>query len=196
MVSLTAAQGTAVGLEGLTFIRELAHGDRQARSAATYVLARLHLDQGLDLLLELLNDPELSIRCQAAEALGRTGSSRVILNLIQALAGPPELRHVARRSLAAIIQKSGEQSARELGNTAISSDRVEIRSELADVLGRLPQGSGEINAAVLETLISLLKDPEWRVRWKVVKSLERLARSPQATPLPESARTALFSYAR
>src|SRR5207245_7257918 len=46
---------------------------------------------------------------------------------------------------------------------------------------------------VLDTLIALLKDPGWRVRWKVLKSFERLSR---VGPLPEKARAALFEYAR
>ncbi len=193
VLTLMAMLGISVGLEWLPFIRELAHGDQKARSAATYALARLPLDQSMDVLSELLNDPELSIRCQAAEALGHIGSGRAIPSLIEALAGPPELRHAARRSLAAITQKYGEETARLLANTALSSDRAEIRSELADVLGRLPQ---DRDSQVPATLMSLLKDPEWRVRWKAVKSFERLAQSPQATPLPESARSALLSYAR
>jgi HEAT repeat protein len=106
---------------------------------------------------------------------------------VEALAGPPDLRHDARRSLAAILQRSIPETTRELMRTALASERPEIRSELADVLGRLKDFS------VLETLIPLLKDPEWRVRWKVLKSFQRLAR---LGPLPERARTALFDYAR
>jgi HEAT repeat protein len=139
----------------------------------------------MDLLAELLHDPEM--RSEAVQALGRIGSARVLPQLVEALAGPPDLRHDARRSLVAILQRSGWETTRQLMSTATSSDRPEIRSELADVLGRLK------DFRVLETLIPLLKDPEWRVRWKVLKSFERLARS---GPLPENARAALFDYAR
>jgi HEAT repeat protein len=170
VLSIAAIQGVAAAVDGLPF-----------------ALGRLPLAESIDLLAELLKDPILKIRCEAAEALGRIGSPRGIPDLVQALAGPPELRHSVRRSLAAIAQKYGGEPARELVKRALTADRPEIRSELADVLGRLkgPQ--------VIETLIALLKDPEWRVRWKVLKSFSRLARS---GPLPESARVALFDYAR
>src|SRR5260370_10834006 len=72
-------------------------------------------------------------------------------------------------------------------NTGLTSARPEIRSELADVLGRLR------DFRTIETLISLLQDPEWRVRWKVLKSFERVART---GPLTENAGTALFDYKR
>lgn len=187
VLTIAAIQGVATALEWMPLIRDLAHGDQDARSTATYALGRLPHVQSMDLLSELLNDPEQRIRCEAAQALGRIGSPRVFPNLIAALAGPADLRRQARRSLVAIVQKHGEETTRELVSTAVRSDRAEIRSELADVLGRLK------DPRISETLIALLKDPEWRVRWKVLKSFERLAR---AGPLPENARAALFNYAR
>ncbi len=187
VITLTAIQGVSAALERMPLIRDLARGDRTARSRATYVLGRLPLEQSMDLLAELLNDPEIQIRCEAARALGRIGSPRAIPPLIEALAGPPDLRHFARRSLAVILQRSGEESVGSLMKTAVATDRPEIRSELADVLGRLR------GFPVLETLISLLEDPEWRVRWKVLKSIERLVRT---APMPEKVRPSLFKYAR
>jgi HEAT repeat protein len=186
-LTIATIQGVSAALESLPLIRELAGGDAQARSTATYALGRLPLEQSMDLLAALLNDPELRIRCEAAQALGRIGTPRIIPQLVEALAGPSELRHDTRRSLAVIVARSGPTSVQELMQAARRSDRPEIRSELADVLGRLK------DAQVIETLIQLLNDPEWRVRWKVLKSFERLAR---AGPLPESARAALFNYAR
>jgi hypothetical protein len=141
----------------------------------------------VDLLQELLTDPEPRIRREAAQALGRIGSPSVIPSLVEALAGSPELRRMARQSLVAIAQKHGPEITRQLEATALASERAETRSELADVLGRLK------DPQVVETLIRLLQDPEWRVKWKVLKSFERLART---APLAEAARTALFNYAR
>ena len=187
VLTIATIQGVSAALESLPLMQELAAGDAAARATATYALGRLPLEQSVDLLAALLNDPEPRIRCKAAQALGRIGSPRVMPNLIEALAGPPQLRHDARRSLAAIVTKCGPACIQELTQTAASSHRPEIRSELADVLGRLK------NPQVVETLLQLLKDPEWRVRWKVLKSFERLARD---GPLPETARTGLFNFAR
>ena len=46
--------------------------------------------------------------------------------------------------------------------------------------------------AVVEPLMKLLKDPEWRVKWKALKAFQRLARY---ITLPENARLALFDFA-
>lgn len=187
VLTIAMIKGVSSAAESLPQIEELSQGDERARSTATFALGRLPLDRSMDLLAKLLNDPALRIRCEAARALGRIGIPRVIPALVEALAGPAELRRQARHSLASVVKRHGVETARELERAALSSERAEIRSELADVLGRLnePQVTG--------ALLQLLKDPEWRVRWKVLKSFERLARD---GPLPEAARAALFDYAR
>jgi HEAT repeat protein len=187
VLTLAAIQGVDSAVDSFHLIQELARGDVKARSTATYALGRLPFEESLNILIELLDDPHPEIRCEAAQALGRVGSPRVIPNLIEALGGPPELRHHARRSLAAILRNCGTPCIDELIGIARSSDRAEIRSELADVLGRLK------DKRVIDSLLELLKDPEWRVRWKVLRSFERLARD---GPLPEHARQGLFDYAR
>ncbi len=187
VLTIAAVQGVSVVQDSLPQIRELARGDERARATATFALGHLPVEQSMDTLAELLSDPEPRIRCEAARALGRVGSPRVILRLVDALAGSRELRREARRSLAAIVRRHGAEITHALERTALSSERPEIRSELADVLGRLR------DPRVTETLVQLLKDPEWRVRWKVLKSFERLARD---GPLPESARAALFNFSR
>jgi HEAT repeat protein len=186
ILSIAAIQGVSEALEWLPAVQQLARGDSQSRSTATYALGRLPFDQSMDLLSELLRDPEPAIRSEAAKALGRIGTPRVIPALLEALAGPSELRRHARKSLGKIARKHGEETLHELARLAEQAERPEIRSELGDVLGRLrsPQ--------VIEPLMKLLKDPEWRVRWKVLKALERLERH---VPLPEQARLALFEYA-
>jgi HEAT repeat protein len=186
ILTISAIQGVSVALEWFPLIQELARGDAQSRSTATYALGRLPFDQSQDLLTELLRDPELGVRCEAARALGRVGTPRVIPNLVEALAGPSELRRHARKSLGKIVRKHGEATLREVAKMTVESDRADIRSELGDVLGRLK------DPQVIEPLTKLLKDPEWRVRWKVLKAFQRLSRT---VPLPESARLALFDYA-
>ncbi len=187
VLTLATYEGTQAAIEGMPFLEQLAHGDRVERSAATYALGRIPLEQSMDLVADLLKDPEIEIRCEAAQALGQVGSPRVIPRLTEALAGPADMRHYTRRSLVAILTRSGGEALEEFIRTAGTVDRPEIRSELADVLGRLK------DPRVIDTLVPLLKDPEWRVRWKVLKAFERLAR---ARPLPEKTRTALFGYAQ
>ncbi|MBI4164620.1 MAG: HEAT repeat domain-containing protein [Acidobacteria bacterium] len=185
-LALATSEGSQSFPGAIPLLQELAHGDEVARSAATYALGRLPFDESMNILSELLKDPVLRIRCDAAQGLGCVGTPRVIPQLIEALAGPPELRHHARRSLASIVKKCGPSCVDELIGIALSTEHAEIRSELADVMGRLKDGR------VIEPLLKLLKDPEWRVRWKVLKSFERLARD---GPLSPNAREALFQYA-
>jgi len=186
VLALGTLEGVDAAAEGLPMICALARGDSEARSTAIFALGRLPSEASLELLCELLKDPDPRLRTQAAKALGRIGAPRVIPALVEALAGPAELRHATRRSLAAIVEKCGAACTQELAQTALNSPRPEIRSELADVLGRIK------DPQVNTTLIALLKDPEWRVRWKVLKSFEHRARS---APLPENARAPLFQYA-
>ncbi|MGA2631410.1 MAG: Npt1/Npt2 family nucleotide transporter [Terriglobia bacterium] len=186
VLAIATLEGVDSAGASMPMLRDLAGGDARARATATYALGRIPLDDSLDLLVDLLADPDLEIRCAAAQALGRVGSPRVIPELIEALAGRPELRHDARRSLAAILRRCGSECIAGLTHTATHAQRAEIRSELADVLGRLK------DERVIDPLLELLHDPEWRVRWKVLKSFERLARD---GPLPERVRLALFEYA-
>jgi HEAT repeat protein len=186
LLALAAVEGVPPAGQWLPLMRELAQGDPEARSTAIFALSRLPSDESVDMLAQFLKDPVLRFRAEAAKALGRIGSPRIIPPLIDALGGGANLRHAARRSLASIVGKSGGAGVQELVQTALSSPRPEIRSELADVLGRLQ------DPQVTPTLLTLLKDPEWRVQWKVLKSFEHRAR---VGPLPENARAALFQYA-
>ncbi|PYV15276.1 MAG: hypothetical protein DMG21_15475, partial [Acidobacteria bacterium] len=186
LLAISAIQGVSAVEDCMPFIADLTRGHHQARAAATYALGRLPVEQSTELLAPLLKDPELSIRSEAAKALCRVGTPSAIPNLIAALGGDGELRHDARRAIAKIVERSGGQGTEELARSAIEAPGPKIRSELADVLGRL---KGPI---VFDTLIKLLRDSEWRVRWKVLKAFGRLSRT---GPLPDNARAALFDYA-
>lgn len=186
ILTLTALQGVSGAGPWVQILQELARGDIQARATAAFALGRLPFDQSMDLLLELLRDPEVEIRCKALQALGLIGAPRVIPPLVEALAGPAETRRHARNSLGKIVRRHSEGTLQEVARMALAADRPEIRSELADVLGQFK------SPLVIDPLIKLLQDPEWRVRWKVLKAFNRLERY---IPLPENARLALFDYA-
>jgi HEAT repeat protein len=186
ILALAALQGTAAAVEWLPTIHELAQGDAQSRSTAAFALGKLPLAQSEDLLVPLLRDPELDIRCESAKALGLVGTPRVIPALVEALAGQAELRRQARKSIGKIARRHGEATVQEVARMAVEAKSPDIRSEMGDVLGRLR------SPEAVEPLLKLLKDPEWRVRWKVLKAFHRLTRH---IPLPENARLALLDYA-
>jgi HEAT repeat protein len=187
VLALASLLGIPVSRECFPMIRVLAGGDSEARFSAIYALGRLNMDESRDLLCLLLNDPSLRIRTEAAKALGQIGTPQVIPSLLEALAGPPELRHAARHSLGALVESCGGETTQTLILRMQASENPQVRSELVDVLGRLK------DPAILDTLTALLKDPEWRVRWKVLTSFERWAR---LGPLPERYRATLFDYTR
>jgi HEAT repeat protein len=187
VLTIAAIQGVSTALESLPLLEELARGDATSRRAATFALGRLPVETSMALLADLLRDPELRVRCEAARALKKIGTPQAVPPLLEALAGPSELRRRARRALAGIVERHGDSVRQEIERAALAATRPEIRSELADVLGRLK------NVSVSDTLLQLLSDPEWRVRWKVLKSFEKLAR---LGPLPLHVRAALFNYAR
>jgi len=188
VVALAKLQGAESVAEWIPMLQEMARGNRESRAAAIYALGRLQLDASVGILCGLLQSPELPLRCEAARALGRLGSARALPCLVESCSGPALLRHYVRHSLANIAE-SGPEVVRQLAAMALSADSVMIRSELAHVLGRLPQDGG---TSVLDTLLTLLKDPHWRVQWKVLRALERTTRT---KGLPEPAKPALFRYA-
>jgi len=185
-LALRTLQGAEAVRNCLPMLRDLAQGDSVSRSAAAYALGQIPLAESTEILRALLHDSDLHTRCLAAKSLGSVGSVEAIPDLIESLAGPHELRHHARHGLAKIVSRGDEACVEGLMRTALTSPRLEIRSELAQVLGRLE------SPRVFTVLISLLGDSEWRVRWKALKAFERRAR---AGPLPEDARAALLEYA-
>jgi AAA family ATP:ADP antiporter len=190
IAALANLQGAASVAEWVPMLQEMARGNQESRAAAIYVLGRLQLDASVDTLCRILQSPELPLRCEAARALGRLGSARALPCLVESCCGPAPLRHYVRHSLAKIAKKSGPEVAGQLAAMALSADSVMVRSELAHVLGRLPHEGG---TKVLDTLLTLLEEPHWRVQWKVLRALERMVRTGS---LPETARPTLFRYAR
>jgi HEAT repeat protein len=186
ILALRTLQGAEAVRDCLSLLRDLAQGDSLSRSTAAYALGHLPLEESTEILRNLLHDSELPTRCLAAKGLGAVGSAEAIPDLIESLAGPHELRHRARHSLAKLVSHCGEACAEDLVRTALASPRPEIRSELAQVMGRLE------SPQVFTALISLLSDSEWRVRWKALKAFQCRAR---ACPLPEDAGAALLQYA-
>jgi HEAT repeat protein/ATP/ADP translocase len=186
VVALAEVEGASAAEPWIPLLQEFTHGNRDERATAIYALKHLPLAESEEMLIQLLHDPDLRLRCEAAKALGRVGTACAIPCLVETLAGHAEMRHCARRSLAKLLKKCDEACLEALADTASSSDRPEICSELADVLGRVQ------HPRVIPTLIGLLRHPEWRVRWKVLKAFGRQARR---GPLPEDARAALFQFA-
>jgi HEAT repeat protein/ATP/ADP translocase len=186
ILALRRIQGVEAVRDSLPQLRDLARGDSVSRSTAAYALGHLPLKESTEILRGLLHDSELHTRCLAAKSLGAVGSAEAIPDLIEALGGPHELRHRARHALAKLASRCGEPCAEDLIRATLAAPRPEIRSELAQSLGRLE------SPQVFTALISLLRDSEWRVRWKALRAFERRAR---AGPLPEEARSALLEYA-
>jgi ATP/ADP translocase/HEAT repeat protein len=186
LIALAQKEGSEVVKARTGGLASLAHGNEDQRSAAAYAFAHLASPDAERHLLELLRDPSLRIRLAGAKGLGRMGTIESLPDLLGALRNEPILRQAARHSLEAIVARCGAACTRYLMQEVLATSAPEIRSELAYILGKME------GQEALPALVKLLQDRHWRVRWKVLKALERqAARGPVA---PEE-QNALFAEA-
>lgn len=186
LIATAQAEGIEKVNSHLAGLAELARGDEDQRSAAAYAFAHLPSPGAEQHLMQLLHDPSLRIRLAAAKGLGRVGTSESLPDLLGALRYEPVLRQTARHSLEAVVARSGDACTQHLLKEVLAPSTPEIRSELAYILGKMK------GQEALPTLVKLLQDRHWRVRWKVLKALEKQA---ARGPIPLEAQNALFAEA-
>src|SRR6185503_2680252 len=126
------------------------------------------------LFLDLLKDPQASIRFQAASALGRLGRPSAIPGLRAALA---EKDPVARYAVFTALHRIGRADPSAWGEIAsgLRSDVTSIREgtlfalrDVAEpiVVDALARATGEGRADALTCLARVArKDPEWKGEW-------------------------------
>lgn len=99
------------------------HGDTLNRIASAYVLGAVGGDDAAQVLSDVLRDveTEATLRGQAAEALGNTGSVLAVTPLIESASDlSPEVRYWSVFSLG----KIGDSSAREVLRRAVNDEAV------------------------------------------------------------------------
>ncbi len=91
------------------------------------------IEAAVDGLIAALKDPDEDVRCQAAWALGRTGKTRAVDALLEALGDSPEVRRQAIRALGEI----GDARAMPALTQALKDDDARVRRAAAKAIARI-----------------------------------------------------------
>ncbi|AFZ27136.1 HEAT-like repeat protein [Cylindrospermum stagnale PCC 7417] len=146
-------------------------GDRNARvrySAVSQMdtLGTQDLDLSLNILRDLLKDPEPDVQAAAADCLGALKLHAAFEDLQQLYHATPEW--LVQFSIIATLGELGDPRGFELLKLALSSDNELIQTAAISSLGEL----GDLQAIPL--LIPYATNPDWQVRYRVVQALTRL----------------------
>jgi HEAT repeat protein len=123
-------------------------------------------------LIALLKDADETVRCRAAEALGRIGDAAAVPALVAELADPgPAVREAAARALGAY---GGAARAAVPSLVPLLQDPEEsVRQAAGDAVGRVGLLPGEATAALVEGLAS----PDTLVRAQTAEALGAIGES-------------------
>ncbi|MEA5616734.1 HEAT repeat domain-containing protein [Cronbergia sp. UHCC 0137] len=156
-----------IGLELL----QIAIGDSNARvrySAVSQMdtLGSQDLELSLNLLRQLLKDPEPDVQAAAADCLGALKLHAAFEDLEQLYHSSPEW--LVQFSIIATLGALGDPRGLELLKLALDSDNGLIQTAAISSLGEL----GNLQAVPL--LIPYATNADWQVRYRVVQALGNL----------------------
>jgi HEAT repeat protein len=156
-----------VGLE----LIQIAIGDKNSRvrySAVSQLdtLGTQDLDLALQILRQLLNDPEADVQAAAADCLGALKLHAAFEDLAQLYQRTPEW--LVQFSIIATLGALGDPRGFELLQQALDSDNGLIQTAAISSLGEL----GDVQAVPL--LAPYSTNPDWQVRYRVVQALSSL----------------------
>lgn len=146
-------------------------GDRNSRvrySAVSQMdtLGTQDLDLSLNILRDLLKDPEPDVQAAAADCLGALKLHAAFEDLQQLYHATPEW--LVQFSIIATLGELGDPRGFELLQLALSSDNELIQTAAISSFGEL----GDLQAIPL--LAPYATNPDWQVRYRVVQALTRL----------------------
>ena len=124
------------------------------------------LDLSLNLLRDLLKDPEPDVQAAAADCLGALKIHAAFEDLQQLYEQTPEW--LVKFSIIATLGELGDPRGFELLKQALSSDNELIQTAAISAFGEL----GNIQAVPL--LASYATNADWQIRYRVVQALIRL----------------------
>ncbi|MEJ7595341.1 MAG: HEAT repeat domain-containing protein [Planctomycetaceae bacterium] len=207
-ISLVANEGTDVSKAGPAILDCTRDADVAIRAASMMAISSAKPDRGVHELIAALNDPEASVRGEAAKILGMVSAVRAPGAIVEEISLPPPTPTVLSEALPPLI-------------AALQDEAPAVRREVAGALGEfgpaaepalrqaMEDSDGEVRAAALvslccvradgavEELIDALDDPSQRVRFAGAKWLGLLAnpddlilRRLRPPPLPQIDRSA------
>lgn len=160
-----------------SLLAALSDPDSLIRGEAARILGTQNKDhpQVIDALLQLLSsDPVEQVRSSAAQSLGALGEKqpRIIDALVQALFNPSSEERVEAYTA---LKQLGEELPQicDILRSELSSPDPTIRAEAARMLGQIEE---EEHLRLIEILLPLLSDGDWRVRAAVVDALGNLSK--------------------
>ncbi len=146
-------------------------GDENARvrySAVSQLdtLGGQDLQLSLDILRQLLNDPEPDVQAAAADCLGALKLEAAFEDLQQLYNTTPEW--LVKFSIIATLGELGDPRGFELLKEALTSDNDLIKTAAISSFGDL----GNMDAVPL--LASYASNPDWQIRYRVLQALTSL----------------------
>ncbi|BAY63470.1 HEAT repeat-containing PBS lyase [Calothrix brevissima NIES-22] len=150
---------------------QTAVGDSNARvrySAVSQldVLGTQDLQLSLNLLRELLNDPEPDVQAAAADCLGALKLEEAFDDLLQLYNTTPEW--LVKFSIIATLGELGDPRGFDLLKLALDTENDLIKTAAISSFGEL----GNLDAVPL--LTPYAQNPDWQVRYRVLLALSRL----------------------
>ncbi|MBK1988885.1 HEAT repeat domain-containing protein [Sphaerospermopsis aphanizomenoides BCCUSP55] len=150
---------------------QIAIGDKNSRvrySAVSQLdtLGEQDLDLSLQILRQLLNDPEADVQAAAADCLGALKLHAAFEDLEQLYHKTPEW--LVQFSIIATLGALGDPRGFELLKQALASDNGLIQTAAISSLGEL----GDVQAVPL--LVQYSTNPDWQIRYRVVQALSSL----------------------
>jgi HEAT repeat protein len=125
-----------------------------------------NLDVSLDILRNLLKDPEPDVQAAAADCLGALKLRTAFEDLQQLYQTSNEW--IVRFSIIATLGELGEPRSFELLQEALLSDNELIQTAAISSLGELG------NTQAVPLLAPYATNPDWQVRYRLVQALNRL----------------------
>jgi HEAT repeat protein len=191
----------------LSIVRDVKNEDDDVRGAALRALGRIRDARAVPFLIEALGYPDTWLPPRIGEILVSIGEPAIpelqaelrenhsehvrmwaaeILGWLQAASAAPALidalsdinPEVRARSAAALGRIKDDRSVHRLLELLISDPAPFVRVKVSQALGAIG------HPAVIDYLITTLKDPEWWVRVRAVEALEKMGQSAVAGLLP------------
>jgi HEAT repeat protein len=130
------------------------------------VLGTQDLQLSLNILRELLNDPEPDVQAAAADCLGALKLEEAFGDLLQLYNTTPEW--LVKFSIIATLGELGDPRGFDLLKFALDTENDLIKTAAISSFGEL----GNIDAVPL--LAPYAQNPDWQVRYRVLLALSRL----------------------
>lgn len=147
--------------------KHLDSSESALRRHAVIEIEKQNLSEALPQLLEMLHDPDVSVRCNIVSVLGKLGNANTAPKLLELINDPDS--NVVKETCEALGKLGNKVATSALVQVLEGNSAFRIRQSAAKALGEL------LDQRAIPCLItSLEKDESLDVRWEVAQSLANL----------------------